>query len=136
MHFMKKCNACTQIKSLESFHKRGRGYQSVCKVCRKEIDSGIYQNNPQKRLSYNVARYRETMEWMRTLKSKPCTDCGHIFNSVAMQWDHIASDKTINIADAIKKGWSKKRILIEVGKCELVCANCHAVRTWNRKNLK
>jgi hypothetical protein len=28
---------------------------------------------------------------------------------------------------------ARKRILAELAKCELVCANCHAIRTYTRK---
>ena len=56
------------------------------------------------------------------------TDCGGTFHPAAMQWDHVGTDKTINIADVIRIGWSQRRILTEIDKCELVCANC-AVRT-------
>ena len=30
------------------------------------------------------------------------------------------------ISDAVRLAWSKKRILAEAAKCEVLCANCHA----------
>lgn len=50
-----------------------------------------------------------------------------------MQYDHTGSDKEIDISRAIRAGWSQKRIETEIAKCELVCANCHAVRTFKRR---
>jgi hypothetical protein len=70
---------------------------------------------------------------VRDLKSGPCTDCGGIFHPAAMQWDHTGSDKLADVSDAVSKLWSKARILAEIDKCELVCANCHAVRTYTRR---
>jgi hypothetical protein len=63
-------------------------------------------------------------------------DCGGSFHPAAMQWDHIGTDKRINISDAVHKGWSRARILTEIAKCELVCSNCHAVRTWTRRQQR
>lgn len=32
----------------------------------------------------------------------------------------------------VLRGFRRETILDEIGKCELVCANCHAVRTFER----
>ena len=34
-------------------------------------------------------------------------------------------DKEFNIYEALRNGWGKKRILEEVNKCDVLCANCH-----------
>lgn len=47
-----------------------------------------------------------------------------------MHFDHLG-DKLFEISDSLT--YSIDRILREVEKCELVCANCHAVRTYNRR---
>jgi hypothetical protein len=64
------------------------------------------------------------------LKDRPCVDCGGIFPPCAMDFDHVADNKERNIAAMV--GSSQRLILEEVAKCELVCANCHRVRTWMR----
>lgn len=63
-------------------------------------------------------------------KSVPCTDCLGSFPVIVMQFDHVRGDKDQNIADTIRRGWSLTRIRKEIDKCEVVCANCHAIRTW------
>ena len=50
-----------------------------------------------------------------------------------MQFDHVSGDKLFNIGDAANRGLSLLRIQEEMDKCEIVCANCHAIRTYNRK---
>ncbi len=52
-----------------------------------------------------------------------------------MEFDHLG-DKIMDIARMTNSGCSVERLLAEVAKCELVCANCHRVRTWNRTNEK
>lgn len=60
-------------------------------------------------------------------------DCGNQFHFRAMQWDHIGTDKASNVANLVVEGYGKKKILEEIAKCELVCAVCHAIRTWKRE---
>ena len=49
-----------------------------------------------------------------------------------MQWDHLPGfEKRANVADLVKRSL-KKQAEEEIKKCELVCANCHAIRTHNR----
>lgn len=62
----------------------------------------------------------------------PCADCGQTFDPVCMDFDHISDDKTDNVGTLVSRGVSVKRIQDEVEKCELVCANCHRVRTSER----
>jgi hypothetical protein len=66
-------------------------------------------------------------------RGEPCADCGQVFHPAAMHWDHTGTDKLINISRAVNNGWSRERILLELAKCELVCANCHSVRTYTRR---
>lgn len=46
-----------------------------------------------------------------------------------MDFDHVG-DKAFNIATAIDKRWSE--IQAEIKKCDVVCANCHRIRTYTR----
>jgi hypothetical protein len=72
--------------------------------------------------------------WVRSLKDmQPCTDCGVRYPWWIMQYDHIGGDKEGDISNAVNQGWGKTRILEEIAKCELVCANCHATRTHMRR---
>lgn len=78
----------------------------------------------------NTARARA---YVRQAKSGPCVDCGGRFHFAAMQFDHVRGTKRFNIGDAIGSGRSIEQIRTELTKCELVCGNCHAVRTYERE---
>jgi hypothetical protein len=68
------------------------------------------------------------------VKSGPCTDCGGRFPTVCMHFDHLdGATKEFEISWAIARTFSLERIKLEIEKCELVCANCHAVRTERRR---
>ena len=78
-------------------------------------------------------------ERIRELKElNPCTDCGNTYAPECMDFDHLPQfEKKANIALMVASGSTWKLISQELAKCELVCANCHRVRTTQRiqKNL-
>lgn len=54
-----------------------------------------------------------------------CKYCGYKEHPAALDFHHVGNDKTKSIA----RMRSMKAILAEVGKCEVVCANCHRIIT-------
>lgn len=105
-----------------------------CLSCRKKYDAKRYQKIKKKRYKQTKDRRKKLTKWYRKLKSHPCTDCGMTFHPAAMQFDHTSSeDKRNNVANLVSMGLGKKTVLAEIEKCDLVCANCHAIRTFNRR---
>ena len=62
-------------------------------------------------------------------KSVPFADCKGTFHSVAMDFHHLG-DKEWAIAEMVGRNVSVTRLLAEIAKCEIICSNCHRVRTW------
>jgi len=60
------------------------------------------------------------------LKSHPCVDCSES-DIVVLDFDHLR-DKSYAISYLIKEGLLDK-LKIEIGKCEVRCANCHRRKT-------
>jgi hypothetical protein len=52
-----------------------------------------------------------------------------------LDFDHLR-DKKYNVSRMIHDGFSWKAIQKEIEKCEVVCANCHRLRTHNRLTNK
>jgi hypothetical protein len=73
------------------------------------------------------ARLHKLMAWFVELKETfSCRRCGET-HPATLQFHHRdPSLKEISVALAIRRAWSQKRILAEVEKCEVLCANCHA----------
>lgn len=70
--------------------------------------------------------------YIKELKEKtPCTDCGKNYPHYVMQFDHLR-DKKFHIGSNTHRNVSD--FLLEIEKCEIVCANCHAERTHKRKD--
>ena len=47
-----------------------------------------------------------------------------------MHWDHLPGHEKSATLGYLAKCGNRERVLEEIAKCELVCANCHAVRTF------
>ncbi len=66
------------------------------------------------------------------LKDRPCTDCGGSFPVECMDFDHLR-DKVREVSALVRADVSMDRLRAEAAKCELVCANCHRIRTKMRR---
>lgn len=66
-------------------------------------------------------------------KNKPCKDCGHEFPSYVMDFDHVRGDKKFEIG-LRGRGSSLEALREEIEKCDVVCSNCHRIRTFARKS--
>lgn len=80
--------------------------------------------------SWQAAKYR----FVADIKlASGCVDCGFKASSHALQFDHLPQfEKLFNIGPAIRSK-SKEAVLAEINKCEVRCANCHAVKTALRR---
>jgi len=61
-----------------------------------------------------------------------CADCGYNASAYALQFDHVSGEKKANVSDLIRSDYTWTTVLEEIDKCEVVCANCHAIRTKTR----
>lgn len=128
---MKTCPKCHLNLSLDNFPKsksKKSGVYSYCKKCcviRQQEYRLKYKTHIRK---YTLQKKKETRDkvWLY-FKAHPCTDCGET-NPIVLQFDH-QKDKEIEVSILICKARPWKRILKEISKCEVVCANCHLKRT-------
>ena len=119
---------------MDEFHRGRRGGPQLwCKACRKVYDRDYHARNRERLVALAKKRQQRLLEWHRQLKSTtPCADCGGYFHFAAMAWDHLpGTDKVAEVSTLLRKGSSRK-LRDEIAKCELVCANCHALRSYSR----
>ena len=62
-----------------------------------------------------------------------CADCGYAEDPAALGFDHVGDDKVEEIGHMVWRRRPIEDILAEAEKCEVVCANCRAVRTAERR---
>lgn len=109
----------------KSYGKNGHtGYCNLCLVC-------AYKKNKDSIQASDEKRRAEKRDIVRSAKSQPCTDCGNSYPYYVMQFDHLPDfEKAFNVSQFYKK--TVEDIRSEISKCEIVCANCHAIRTHDR----
>jgi len=125
---MKKCFQCKQELELVNFYKNKStkdGYSGICKQCQTDNER---KNN------------QLTKEWLVSFKNE-CEICGEKRHWV-LDFHHLnPSQKSFNISNYSISGTSgfetkKKKILEELKKCIVVCANCHRDIHYQEKITK
>lgn len=126
---LKTCSKCNEAKSIDQFNKKPStkdGRNGQCKVCTR-LNNKIDYIKKSDKYKANVARRRKEYKlWFAELKSKlKCNRCPE--NHIAcLQFHHTdPSIKEIAVSKAVAECWAKERILAEIEKCEVLCANCH-----------
>ena len=136
---MKLCSICRIYKSEDQFNKKGKNrLHSYCRDCQK-IKWKIYYSIPEKKRAHNLNRSKHDSikrlnykNLINKIKDVPCLDCKMKYNPWQMDFDHVGDNKVDDIAIMIRNKVPLQRILDEIKKCELVCANCHRDRTYKR----
>lgn len=141
---MKHCFKCGKTKTLSLFYRdssRKDGYANKCKDCENTAKANRRKANPISRESHKtrMTEYRhkkteEKREYVRILKeSASCLDCGFTGAAYCFDFDHISNVKNFEISTGIHSARiSLSKLIAEIALCELVCANCHRIRTHNQ----
>lgn len=123
---MKTCRDCGLELPLSEFYKNRNvrdGYLNQCKKC----TVGRYGPGRSERAK------RDRLYFQQIKLERGCADCGYRENAVALDFDHLPGTvKKYRVA--CMAGVSRALIDAEIAKCEVVCANCHRIRTANRLN--
>lgn len=100
---------------------------SYCRPCRSEVQVAYA-----KRHGYKDSKERKSKlrQFIIDAKRVPCTDCENSYPWYVMDFDHTQGEKAFNISTAAAKRLSLTKIQNEISKCEVVCANCHRIRTF------
>jgi hypothetical protein len=137
------CTGCDQDKPIDEFpwKNKARGRRaSRCKPCKRRDSTAWYYRNREQHIKRvtadQVIRRQRVRELVRSLKEAPCLDRGFSWPWYVMDFDHVGEAKLLNVADMINQGYGREANLREVAKCEPVCANCHRIRTYNRRHAR
>lgn len=116
-------------------HRPGYRADNIEKIRAQErITSATYRRNHPERARINVLMCKGRKRGLiRTVKERPCADCGVQYPYYVMDLDHARGDKILNMAVTVARGFSDEEILAEIAKCDVVCANCHRERTFQRR---
>lgn len=88
------------------------------------------KKNLQYKRRANLLKIHERRQYLLSLRNKPCVDCGGTFHPVAMDFDHVKGDKVLSVSRMVS--FNKQRLDAEIAKCDVICSNCHRIRTYKR----
>lgn len=126
---MKKiCTACHIEKDMAEFRKdrtQKDGYQPRCKLCVRarsaELYSSTYKASIRERdAAIRAANVAKILEYKQ---AHPCVKCGEA-EPICLDFHHVdGSTKDFALSSGKQRSWAK--ILKEIEKCVVLCANCH-----------
>ena len=98
-----------------------------------EYNRAWYRRNRKRVVGKTSARRRLICLWLREYKSlKPCVDCGAVYPHYVMDLDHRDPETKVDHLSNMVRRKGLGAVKAEVEKCDLVCANCHRIRTFER----
>lgn len=90
-----------------------------------------------KQICKNVQNWRKRIK-IRMIQAfhNKCCICEKTFIPEIYEFHHInASEKTKGLSYGVAYSWSWKRIVQELRKCIMVCANCHRLIEYGNKEI-
>lgn len=140
----KRCNC--RLTETNSYRKNGY-LRCNCKKCHA-IDHAEWRAENPERSHKNDVKWRaenrakcrgyqrntcaKFYRFINALKAAPCSDCKNTFPPECMDYDHVRGLKKTIIGRM--QTWKRSAIIEEIAKCDLVCSNCHRIRTKKRRN--
>ena len=124
---MKKlCTKCKTEKDVSEFYKRSAakdGLHCHCKDCVNQYDK---QRDKSKLARKNRKCRNNKKEWFRELKSTlKCSMCSEDHPATLDFHHKDANSKDKDVSFLAARSYSKQRVLEEISKCIILCANCH-----------
>lgn len=122
----KFCGGCHRDLPRAEYHKHGAAYdglQTWCKECRRAVQKASYNTR-------NITqRQKRKQNWDRIFEyfgGRRCSHCG-----IESKWPiydlHHKDPETKDVAIGRIAHYNWDKILPEVEKCALLCANCHRI---------
>lgn len=123
---MKPCKGCREVLPLSSFYVNPNvrdGHLNWCKRCFIE-----------RHKAGKNSRAAKLREYITAIKvERGCVDCGYRDHPEALDFDHLPGFTKLYRVATMSGGSTKAKIDAEIAKCEVVCANCHRIRTARRR---
>lgn len=115
------CTKCGERKPMSEFYAHAKyGYRKPCRQCFR---------------AYLIDRKREPAEYVRQFKlSRGCMDCGlKTDRPEVYDLDHRPGEQKVEKLSMLVNMGNLDAVIAECAKCDVVCANCHRIRTEDRK---
>lgn len=132
----KTCARCKKLLDQSKFNWKFKNIKlaTYCKECSREYIREHYKKNRpyylEKAKKRNYKLKKQEYRYIYTyLNSHPCVDCGES-DIVVLEFDHRNKlDKSDEVSQLIRKSLPFKKVIDEMLKCDVRCANCHRRKT-------
>lgn len=112
----------TRAKDLERYHT-----DPEYNARKKAHARASYARNREKVIARQQEVRKEIAAYLLELRKGPCADCKQTYNPACMQFHHKPGVKKRSCVASLG---SMVTLKDELTKCELLCANCHAIRHY------
>ena len=126
---VRRCGICKTDQNLNLFQKKKNKILKVCSACYEKHCAPLCRTARRRNPSLKIiARQQRQKLVFDYLQNNPCVDCGEE-NILVLEFDHREpKDKKYYVSDLIQRG-SISSLNTEIVKCDVVCSNCHSIRT-------
>jgi transposase len=119
-----------------SLHKDGKSYSQI------QVLLGCSKGT----IAYHLGKGQKEKTKIRTNRSRTlskrklweykealgCKDCKEMYPHYMLDFDHLPGFEKIGSPTELVHSYSWEKAKQELAKCEVVCGNCHKIRTWQR----
>lgn len=149
------CQQCNTVKADDKFvsKRQDTNRHKTCSDCRiakrRTYNKHKWKNKQHRNRAYQYAKLyralhgcsgpteRTTIAYVIKAKDRPCMDCGGRFPAECMDFDR--RDETVKLFVLSSVAARHKPLVdidAEMAKCDLICSNCHRIRTKRRLHAK
>ena len=108
-------------------------YRAMQRRDQRAANANYYRRNRDREIARVRGRQDATRDALRALRQRPCHDCGGTFKPHQMDFDHRESvAKAFRLTSGRGMLSAQEDLTAELAKCDVVCANCHRIRTRAR----
>lgn len=127
------CNKCKIEKPIAEFSwkLKARGIRlASCKACHSAYTKRWYKRNKKRQVANaakNNRRYRKEKraKFFLWLAERECVVCKESDMRVLEMHHRDPKEKEFTPLRMIERGWAWSKIILELEKCDVLCANCH-----------
>jgi hypothetical protein len=130
---MKICTKCKEEKSIDNFSSKKSSKDGLfiyCKNCVRKINIDWKIANKERTKFNQKERYRRNRkrlnDYKKTLKCSRCSEN----HPRCLEFHHRDPSTKLTNITYVGNTWGWKRLMEEINKCEVLCANCHRKETF------
>ena len=130
-------NAIAIKQKIIKMRMAGASYEDIQAELGCDMEKISFYLNKDSKVNVSKAMrdaYMTDQEALQAYKEKMgCIDCAKDFPHYVLEFDHRPEFKKFGVVSRILKKYGPEKAWEEVAKCDVVCSNCHKLRTHSRQ---